>query len=189
MLLQGGVSTGRSSTDVCDIVDDLPENLGMMGALGTRQIGWSADQCHVDTNLQTQVKFLGTYTVPKVDVQLAGTVVSSPGVELQANYVATNAVVQPSLGRPLTAATNAPVWLLAPGTVYGDRLNQVDLRVTKVIRFGRSRAAVNVDVYNALNASPLTAVNVNYAGTGTTWLQPQTMLAARLVKISVQFDY
>jgi len=189
MLLQGGLSTGRSSTDVCDIVDDLPETLGMMGALGTRQIGWSLNQCHVDTSLQTQVKFLGTYTVPKVDVQLAGTVVSSPGVELQANYVATNAVVQPSLGRPLTAAANAPVWLLAPGTAYGDRLNQVDLRVTKVMRFGRSRAAVNLDVYNALNASPLTAVNVNYAGTGTTWLQPQTMLAARLVKISVQFDY
>ena len=81
------------------------------------------------------------------------------------------------------------MWLLAPGTAYGDRLNQVDLRVTKVMRFGRSRAAVNLDVYNALNASPLTAVNLNYAGTGTTWLQPQTMLAARLVKISVQFDY
>ena len=82
-----------------------------MGVLGTRQIGWSLNQCHVETSLQTQVKFLGTYTVPKVDVQLAGTVVSSPGVELQANYVATNAVVQPSLGRPLTAAANAPVWL------------------------------------------------------------------------------
>ena len=161
----------------------------MMGALGTRQIAWSLNQCHVDTRLQTQLKFLGTYTVPGIDLQLAGTVVSSPGVELQANYVASNAVVQPSLGRSLTAAANAPVWLLPPGDSYGDRLNQVDFRVTKVLRMGRSRAAVNVDVYNALNANPVTAVNLNYTGNGSTWLQPQSILAARLVKVSVQFDY
>jgi len=45
---------------------------------------------------------------------------------------------------------------------------------------------VNVDVYNALNASPVTAANLNYSGTGATWLQPQTILAGRLIKISVQ---
>jgi len=167
----------------------VPEILGMMGALGTRQIAWSLNQCHVDTSLQTQLKFLGTYTVPKIDLQLAGTVVSSPGVELQANYVASNAVVQPSLGRSLTGATNAPVWLLPPGDSYGDRLNQVDFRVTKALRVGRSRAAVNVDVYNALNANPVTAMNLNYTQNGSTWLQPQGILAARLVKVSVQFDY
>jgi hypothetical protein len=189
MLLQGGLSTGRSSTDVCDIVDAVPEILGMMGALGTRQIAWSLNQCHVDTSLQTQLKFLGTYTVPKIDLQLAGTVVSSPGVELQANYVAGNAVVRPSLGRSLTGAMNAPVWLLPPGDSYGDRLNQVDFRVTKALRVGRSRAAVNVDVYNALNANPVTAMNLNYTQNGSTWLQPQGILAPRLVKVSVQFDY
>lgn len=189
IMLQGGLSSGRSSTDVCDIVDDVPEILGTMGALGTRQIAWSLNQCHVDTSLQTQVKFLGTYNVPKIDLQVAGTVLSSPGVELQANYVASNAVVQPSLGRPLTGAANAPVWLLPPGDSYGGRLNQVDLRATKVLRFGRSRAAINVDVYNALNANPMTAMNLNYTGNGSTWLQPQSILAARLVKVSVQFDY
>ena len=189
ILLQGGLSTGRTSTDMCDIVDDVPEMLGSTGPLGTRQTAWSLNQCHMDTKLLTQLKFLGTFSVPRVDVQLAGTLVSSPGVEMQANYVAGNAVVQPSLGRPLSGAANATVWLLAPGRQYGDRLNQVDLRATKVLRFGRSRAALNFDVYNALNANPVTTVNMNYSGNGATWLQPQGILAARLLKLSVQFDY
>jgi hypothetical protein len=189
LLLQGGLSTGRTSTDVCDVVDDVPEMLGTTGPLGTRQTAWSLDQCHVNTRLLTQFKFLGTFSIPRVDVQFAGTLVSSPGVEMQANYVAGNAAVQPSLGRPLSGATNATVWLLSPGVQYGDRVNQVDLRATKVLRFGRSRAALNVDVYNALNASPVTALNMNYSGGGATWLQPQSILAARLLKLSVQFDF
>src|SRR6185295_13529801 len=126
-----------------DVVDDVPEVLGTTGPLGTRQTAWSLDQCHVDTTLLTQFKFLGTYSIPRVDVQFAGTLVSSPGVEMQGNYVAGNGAVQPSLGRPLSGAANATVWLLSPGMQYGDRVNQVDLRATKVLRFGRSRAALN----------------------------------------------
>jgi len=32
-------------------------------------------------------------------------------------------------------------------------------------------------------------MNLNYTQNGSTWLQPQGILAARLVKVSVQFDY
>ena len=35
----------------------------------------------------------------------------------------------------------------------------------------------------------LQAMNMNYSGTGEGWLQPQSILAARLLKPSVQFDY
>jgi hypothetical protein len=123
-----------------------------------------------------------------MDLQLAATFVSSPGAEVQANYVATNAVVQPSLGRPLTGTANTTVWLLTPGTQYGERLHQLDVRVAKLLRFGRTRAALNVDLYNVLNTNPVTAMNLNYSGTGATWLQPQGILGARLLKVSVQLD-
>ena len=143
----------------------------------------------MDTSLLTQAKVLARYVIPRVDLQVAGTVQSSPGPELQANYIAPNAVAQPSLGRPLSGGANTTVTLLPPGRAFGGRLNQVDLRVGKLLRFKGARTALNLDVYNLLNASPITAVNLNYAGTGGTWLQPQAILPARLFKISAHIEF
>jgi hypothetical protein len=98
--------------------------------------------------------------------------------------------VLPSLGRPLSGgAANTPVTLLQPGTEYGDRINQLDFRVSKLFRFDGKRVAVNFDLYNALNANPVTILNMNYSGNGSTWLQPQGILPARLFKMSVQLDF
>jgi hypothetical protein len=75
-----------------------------------------------------------------------------------ATYNAPNAVVLPSLGRALSGgATNVQVNLVTPnasGTLYGDRVNQLDLRVGKVLRFGRARTAVNLDLYNVFIRAP-----------------------------------
>ena len=120
---------------------------------------------------------------------VAGTVQNSAGAELQANWVATNADTFPSLGRPLSGGAAKTVSLLQPGTEYGDRINQLDFRVSKLFRFGGRRTALNFDLFNALNANPVTILNMNYSGTGTTWLQPQGILPARLFKMSVQLDF
>ena len=62
---------------------------------------------------------------------------------LAANYAAPNSVVAPSLGRNLSGnAANVTVNLVAPGTMYGDRINQLDVRVAKTLRYGRSRTMV-----------------------------------------------
>ena len=58
-----------------------------------------------------------------------------------ANYVATNAVVAPSLGRPLSGSANVTVNLLGAGEQYDKRTHQVDLRFTRTFRMGRSRLA------------------------------------------------
>ena len=42
--------------------------------------------------------------------------------------------------------------LLAPDQMSGQRVNQHDLRIGKVLRFGTKRATVSVDMFNALNA-------------------------------------
>ena len=52
----------------------------------------------------TQVKFVASYTVPRVDVHVSGTLQNLPGPALSATYVVANALVQPSLGRPLSGA-------------------------------------------------------------------------------------
>jgi hypothetical protein len=190
LLVRGGVSAGRTSADLCDVAAQLPEVLGTATmTVGGRSIPWSLSQCHMDSAILTQAKVMARYVVPRLDLQLAGTLQSAPGPELQANYVAPNAVVQPSLGRPLSGGANTTVTLIAPGSVYGDRVNQLDVRVGKLLRFRGSRTAINLDVYNLLNASPITALNLNYAGSGAGWLQPQAILPARLFKVSAHFEF
>jgi hypothetical protein len=171
-LLQGGTSTGRTTTDTCDIVAKVDNP--------------SARYCHVDTKFLTQVKFLGTYVVPKADVQLAATFRSLPGTQILANYVATNAEVQPSLGRPLSGgAANVTVNIVEPGTMYNEQTNLVDLRFSKIFRFGAYRTSLNLDLANAFNSSGITALNNNYAA----WQVPTGIHQARLVKLSANFDF
>jgi hypothetical protein len=178
--LQGGTSTGRTSTDNCEVAAQLPEIQGTL----------SINQCHQDTNWLTQVKGLASYTLPKIDVSISGTVQSTAGPQVLANYVATNAVVQPSLGRPLSGgAPNTTVAIIQPGTEYLERINQLDFRVAKNFRMARGRTSINFDIYNALNANAVTIVNNNYPANGVGWQSPTGILPARLFKFSVQFNY
>jgi hypothetical protein len=182
--LQGGVSTGRTVTDNCEVASKAGNTTNTFGLALTDNP--TQLYCHNVQNFMTQVKLLGTYTIPKANVNVAATLQSSPGAILTANYVATNAVVQPSLGRPLSGgAANVTVNLVEPGTLLGDRLNQLDLRFSRPVRFGPRRVAVNLDIYNALNANPIIQYNLNYA----VWQTPQRILEARLFKISGQFDF
>ena len=127
-----------------------------------------------------------------IDVQVAATYRSLPGVGVVANYVAGNSVVQPSLGRPLSAgAANVTVNLIEPGTMFTEQTNLLDLRFSKIVRFGRYRTSVNLDLANAFNSSGITAVNNTFtvAATGNTWQIPTGIHQARIAKISAQFDF
>jgi hypothetical protein len=179
LTFQGGVSTGKTTTDDCEISAKLPETLGPA----------SSTYCHQETPFLPQFKGLGSYTIPRVDVQMSGTLQSVPGPVLAGNYNAPNAVIQPSLGRPLTAqAPNQTVNLVKPGTFYGDRINQLDLRFAKILRFGRTRAQVGIDLYNAVNSDVIQTYNQTFVP-GSSWLVPTAILPARFVKVSAQFDF
>ena len=51
--------------------------------------------------------------------------------------------------------------------MYGDRLNQLDFRVAKILRFGGTRTMVGVDLYNALNSSAILTYNNAFVPGGT----------------------
>jgi hypothetical protein len=137
----------------------------------------------------TQVKFLGTYTIPRIDVQIGGSFQSVPGEGVAANYVVPNALVQPSLGRPLAGrAPNVTVNLIEPGSLYTDRMNQVDLRFAKVLTFGGRRVQVSADIFNAFNASPVQQENYTFVPGGA-WRTPLLILDARLIKFTGQFNF
>jgi hypothetical protein len=71
------------------------------------------------------------------------------------------------------------------GLLYGDRVNQVDLRVGKILRFGQRRAAVNFDLYNVLNSSAVLIESTAYR----TFRAPQFVMTPRFVKIGAQLDF
>ena len=188
LVVAGGVSSGKRTTDNCDVVAKVPEALlGAQLLSGPNPASWLPAQfCRQAEPLLTQVKGLAVYTIPRVDVLVSGTLQSVPGPQVAANYTALNALVAPSLGRPLSGgAANIVVNVLEPGSLYGERLNQIDLRFGKVLRYGRTKATLSLDVYNVLNGDTVLTQNNNFA----VWQRPQSILQARFAKISAQFDF
>jgi Carboxypeptidase regulatory-like domain len=173
LMFQGGTSTGRSVTDTCDVTPKLDSP--------------SKRFCRTVAPFATQFKGLMSYTIPKVDVQVSSTIQSIPGASLAANQVVSSAQVAQTLGRPLAGnAASVTVNLIAPQTMFGDRINQVDFRIAKVLRFGRNRAQVGVDIFNAMNSN----VPLGYLQTyGSTWLRPTSVLDARFARVSGQIDF
>jgi len=178
LTVQGGTSTGQTVTDSCAIRAQLPE------------IAQLNPYCHVASGFLTQFRGLVTYTVPKLDIQTSIVLQLKPGPQLAANYTASNAVVAPSLGRNLAAgqASNVTVNLIPPGSLYGDRINQLDLKIGKSLRFGRMRTTFALDVYNALNSDVILIYNNTFIPGGS-WLAPQSVISGRLGRISAQVEF
>jgi hypothetical protein len=209
---QAGTSTGHTVADNCAVIAKVPEMLtnGPANAGGTVAAGPQLAQqfCHLAEPWLTNFKALVFYTLPKVDVQLAVTFRSVPGLTntggngsggvqpsgLQANFVATNAYLaaNSNLGRLLTGTTtatqNTSLQIINPDTVYLDRDNQVDFRVGKVLRWKGTRSTVNLDLYNMFNASTVLTANPAYALTSNVWQAPTSITNPRLAKISLTLD-
>ena len=141
VLLQGGVSTGRTLYDNCEIVAKIPELnsstvitqyihggvIASSGASGNRSPSAGGRAVPDAGEAYWELR-----RAP-VGVQVAATLQSLPGREILAEYVAPNSVVVPSLGRNLSGgAANTTVNIVKSGTLFGERLNQVDLRVGKI---------------------------------------------------------
>ena len=78
--------------------------------------------------------------------------------------------------------------LIEPGTVWGDRVNEINLRLAKIVRFGRTRTNIGFDIYNVLNSNAVLTYNQTFVPNGT-WLRPNSVLSPRFVKFSAQVDF
>ena len=189
LVLQGGFNTGNTGTDYCGVRSVIPELTVLGGASPTNP--W----CDTATGWITRATGLGTYTIPKVDVLVAGTFRSDQGISLAANWAAPNAATV-GLNRPFAgvAGTTVTVNLVEPGTLFGDRINQFDLRFAKILRFGRTRTNVGFDIYNIANVAPVLGYNQTFVLPTATnpngsWLTPTSVLQPRFVKFSAQIDF
>ncbi len=177
---------GTTMTDNCDVVDDVPEALATGGPNTLQSINF----CHVETPFLAQYKALASYTLPWYGIRLSGTLQSLPFATqngLAANNVYNNAnrLTSTTLGRPFTLAQQT-VNLVEPGTFYGDRLNQIDIRLTKIVNVGRGRVDLNVDFYNAFNSDAVILENLAY---GPAWRRPLTVIQPRFVKFAARWDF
>jgi len=103
---------------------------------------------------------------------------------------ATATVVNPALGRPISGgATTLAIDLVAPGEVWGDRVNEFDLRFGKILKFGRMRTNVGIDIYNVLNQAAVLTYNQTFAPAPGQWLAPTAVLTPRFMKVSAQIDF
>jgi hypothetical protein len=194
----GGVTFGRTTFDDCDVASKLPEML--YNTLSPVQL------CHFDTGWAPQYKLLASYILPG-QVRISGNLQSLPGPARQASVLYTQQQVQAALGRVATVAGNKSVLGIEPaiplssasgsgtgtplfGSTFGDRLNQLDLRFSKIFHFGKSTLDANVDVYNALNSDAVLTEQSAYSGTnGGAWLLPTSVLQGRIIKFGVRLDF
>ena len=194
VIVQGGVSTGRERTNNCYALSDLSLvafNTGTNFTAGTPRL---TAYCDTRPPFQSNIKALAVYPLPWWGLQASATYQGLPGPQILANATIRNADIAPSLGRNLSACpasgpctATVSVSLIPPGTMYGDRLHQVDLRVSKSVPFGGGRRVQGmIDLYNLFNGSAVISQNNTY---GSAWLRPTQILQARLLKFGVQVDF
>ena len=163
LTVMGGLSSTRAISDTCEIRAQIPE------------MAPSNPYCDTSTGFLTDLKGIAAYTIPSADVQIGAVYLNKPGPQLVANY-STFAPV-PFGGFPFVTVN-----LIEPGTQYGDRISQLDLRATKLLRVGHTRVAAGIDLYNAFNsASPLTYnFNFNFGGGHF----PSSVITPRLLRVT-----
>ena len=120
-------------------------------------------------------------------MQLSTTVQSLPGVPIEARL---NAPFNPNVGGLAALPFAANFHVLEPGIEYGERVNQVDVRIGKLFRAGATRTLVSLDIYNLFNVDTILSQNNTYTpGAAIPWQQASSILTARFIKIGAQFDW
>jgi hypothetical protein len=208
--LQGGTSTGRGVSDTCDMYtarfgQPMAPTLGTI-ALPIANLGIIDGQksCDIAEPWLTSLRGLAAYTVPKVDVLVSAIFRSQANAQPGMNDVGTNGASRTALyrmssaqflaatGRPLApGVATQDVNLVLPGAIYGDRINVLDMRFAKVLRFGKTRTNVGLDVYNLFNRNTGTTYETVYdpATNGARWMQPTAVLLPRFMRLNVQVDF
>jgi hypothetical protein len=200
LTFSGGTSTGRSVQDDCatSVLIDSPD----------------PRNCRDVDPFQTTLRGLASYSIPKIDVLVSGTIRSQPEVERSANLNLPNSPSSAAcLPNPAACVTlqgllgRLPTGTSATGTTTialvdndnrlfsGERRTQVDMRFAKILRFGRTRADIGVDLANLLNTNYATTWDNTYqytignAGQGGTWNNPTAIFAPRFVRLNFTVNF
>jgi hypothetical protein len=166
--LSGGLNFNNQHLDSCAFIDS-PE----------------IRFCETDSSYRPDVKLNGAYLLP-YDVQIAATYRALSGPQALASWSATNAVITPGLGRPLTSGASKTIALTEPGTEFLPMRHIFDMRFSKVLQVNRYRVQVMTDFFNIFNTNAISGVNTTFGGS---LHRPTGVEAPRQFRLSGQFDF
>jgi hypothetical protein len=89
---------------------------------------------------------------------------------------------------PTLTSASFMVPLIAPGTEFAPRVNQIDFGLSKTFTFGSSRITPKLDLFNAFNSDDYTAV-ASTQFNATTYLQPSVILQGRIVRVGFDLKW
>jgi hypothetical protein len=194
LVTQIGTTTGRGKVNTCE-VDTLYNQVTANAITGPNPRG-----CNNVEPWMTTLRGLASYTVPKIDVLVSAVLRSQHANDITANWQVPNSEIARVLGHlpPGSPATGNTTILLTDNEhrVYADtRRTQVDMRFAKIIRFGRTRTDIGVDLNNLLNPNYATQFNQTYDfNTDNTprpsgWGTPTGIVAPRFVRLNLTVNF
>jgi hypothetical protein len=187
--LRGGLTTSIGSSTGRSVVNDC------------QQVVLSSNpdprDCRNVDPFQSTIRGSASYTVPKVDVLVSATLRSQPPLELSATMQVPNSQIAAVLGHlpfGATATGNTTIDITDNDhRIYADnRQTQIDMRFAKVLRFGRTRTDVGVDLSNLLNTNYTTTYASTYSLTdpnGGTWNNPTAIYPPRFVRLNFTVNF
>lgn len=201
----GGFAVGQVSYNDCAIATNYPNvSDTQTNAIGsvTSTTTVPTQFCHyvIPWSGGSDVKFNAVYPLPKWGLGVIPSVVyqNLPGYYYNTSYVATNAQISASLGRnlaacgtknPCTATETLSDALYAPFSEHENRLNQLDLRFSKLFRIkDRLEVKGNFDIYNIANANTILTEATTYSTTNS-YLKPTSILGPRMFKPGVNVTF
>ena len=183
-VLIGGLSVGRTATNNCEVLRNLPEQ-AISGTTIT-----PLDNCSIvpPWGAGTQYRLSGLFSLPG-DVRVSGTYQNIGGIPTTASYVVNNAMVASTLGRPLSGGGNPTrtIDLVRPNSFYPEgRGQQIDFRVSRRFQLNQTRIEPQFNIYNLTNANDVVSQTTRY---GPAWQNVTGVLPPRMVKLGVQIDF
>ena len=201
LTIQVGGGTGRGLVDTCETVVKF-NNVNAAGV----HAGPNPRGCHNVEPWQWSFGGSSTYTIPKIDVLVSAVLRSrAPSLlggtpDTAATWQVPNSVIAAALGHlppgaTATGTTNIPLGDNEHRIYADNRRTQVDMRVAKIVRFGRTRADVGLDLNNLTNANFALGYNNTYIyGTDNTprpagWGTPASIVNPRFVRLNFTVNF
>jgi hypothetical protein len=167
VLLNGGTATGKSETRTCDVAD--PNST------------WLCDDYSYDVPWRTTFKVSGMYPLP-YGIRLSGVFQSTAGDRINQTYLVTAASFLAQTGVPM-GQSSVTLRLNEPGSIYSDRVNQLDFTLAKTWITRGIRLTPEVSLFNVLNANPIVSQVTAF---GPALGNPLRILEGRLIRFGFQ---